>query len=374
MKRKAILIVALMTSVMTFAQVPYNIQGVWKNGAGKKVALVEKLDKQDLTLDSTIVAGDGTFSLKGELDKMKGLSLSHGGRLDNVFIAGQPVINVEVTNKIEKNRKGEDKEVSTATIDGGMEQQVYDELTTMYMTKTICRLGFMLAMSQNRDDSLKLDSINKAFTEMINNLEVKMDQSLRDYNDVCATAYFVNSTLMSDLSFSKLKEVYDNLTDRVKKSSAGKEFKAGIDHLGQVNVGGYAPDFTLATPDGKTVSLSQFRGKVLLLDFWATWCGPCLREMPNVIEIYKKYHSKGLEILGVSLDEENSADKWRQMIKDRGMNWSHGSSLKGWDCPVARMFNVTAIPRMYIIDKDGKIIAQDLRGEALANKMAEIFK
>ncbi len=374
MKRKAIVIVALMASVMSFAQVPYNIQGTWQNGAGMKVALVEKLDKQTVTLDSAIVSGDGKFSLKGELDKMKGVSLSHSGRLDNVFIAGQPVINVEITTTMEKNRKGEDKEVSTASIDGGKEQKVYEEFTTMYMTKTICRLGYMLAMSQNREDSLKLDSINKAFTEMINNLEVQMDQSLKDYNDVCATAYFVSSTLMSDLSIDILREVYGNLTDRVKESSAGKEFKAGIDRLSQVNVGGYAPDFTLTTPDGKKVSLSQFRGKVLLLDFWATWCGPCLREMPNVIEIYKRYHSKGLEILGVSLDEEKSADKWRQMIKDRGMNWNHGSSLQGWDCPVARLFNVTAIPRMYIIDKDGKIIAQDLRGEALANKMAEIFK
>ncbi len=232
----------------------------------------------------------------------------------------------------------------------------------------------MLAMSQNREDSVKLDSINKAFTEMLGNLEVKMNQSLKDNNDVCATPYFINTTLLSDYSLDDLKGYYNGLTDQVKASSAGKELKASLDRLGQVNVGGYAPDFTLTTPDGKKVSLSQFRGKVLLLDFWATWCGPCLREMPNVIALYKKYHSKGLEILGVSLDEEKSADKWRQMIKDRGMNWNHGSSLQGWDCPVAKMFNVTAIPRMYIIDKDGKIIAQDLRGEALANKMAEIFQ
>ncbi len=374
MKRKVIIIVALIASAMSFAQVPYNIKGVWQKGVGMKVALVEKLDKQTLTLDSTIVASDGTFSLKGELDKMKGLSLSHGGRLDNVFIAGQPVINVEITSKMEKNRKGEDCEVSTANIDGGKEQQVFDEFTTMYMTKTICKLGFMLAMSQNREDSVKLDSINKAFTEMLGNLEVKMNQSLKDNNDVCATPYFINTTLLSDYSLDDLKGYYNGLTDQVKASSAGKELKASLDRLGQVNVGGYAPDFTLTTPDGKKVSLSQFRGKVLLLDFWATWCGPCLREMPNVIALYKKYHSKGLEILGVSLDEEKSADKWRQMIKDRGMNWNHGSSLQGWDCPVAKMFNVTAIPRMYIIDKDGKIIAQDLRGEALADKMAEIFQ
>ncbi len=374
MKRTAILSLVLTTSMLSFAQVPYNIQGVWKTGAGKKITLVEKLESQKLTLDSTVVASDGTFALKGNVDKVKGLSFGYDGRMDNIFLAGQPLITVEIGEKTEKKRSGEEVQVPTAKIDGGKEQQVFEEFTTMYMTKTICKLGFMLAMSQNREDSVKLDSINAAFTEMLNNIEVKLVQSLKDYNDVCATPYFINTTLLSDFSLDDLKGYYDGLTDQVKASEAGKDLKASLDRLGQVNVGGYAPDFTLKTPDGKDVSLSQFRGKVLLLDFWATWCGPCLREMPNVISIYKKYHSKGLEILGVSLDEEKSADRWRQMIKDRGMDWNHGSSLKGWDCPVAKMFNVTAIPRMYIIDKDGKIIAQDLRGEALADKMAEIFK
>ena len=90
-------------------------------------------------------------------------------------------------------------------------------------------------------------------------------------------------------------------------------------------------------------------------------------------KIYEKYHDKGLEVLGVSLDKEGDYDKWVDAIKKHGLNWKHVSSLKGWDCPVAKQFNVTAIPRMYILDRDGKIIAQDLRGEELAKKMDEIF-
>ena len=120
------------------------------------------------------------------------------------------------------------------------------------------------------------------------------------------------------------------------------------------------------------LSLYSLRGHIVLLDFWASWCGPCLREVPNVKKIYDKYHSKGLEILGVSLDDKQKA--WVNAIQNKELNWKHVSSLKGWDCPVAKLYNVTGIPRMYIIDENGTIIAQDLRGEALTKKMDELFK
>lgn len=119
------------------------------------------------------------------------------------------------------------------------------------------------------------------------------------------------------------------------------------------------------------LKLSSLRGKYVLLDFWASWCGPCLGEMPNVKHLYAKYHKKGLEIYGVSLDDK--ADKWKAAIAKHELKWNHVSSLKGWNCPVAKEYNVTGIPRMYIIDPSGRIIAQDLRGEDLANKMAELF-
>ena len=109
----------------------------------------------------------------------------------------------------------------------------------------------------------------------------------------------------------------------------------------------------------------------MLLDFWASWCGPCMAEMPNVKEIYRKYHDKGLEILGVSLDSKK--EPWVNAIEKNELNWNHVSTLNKFDCPIAQRFRVTGIPRMYIIDKDGKIIAQDLRGEALSKKMDELF-
>jgi peroxiredoxin len=130
-----------------------------------------------------------------------------------------------------------------------------------------------------------------------------------------------------------------------------------------------APDFVLYNPEGKEVKISQFKGKLLLLDFWASWCGPCRKENPNVVKLYKEYKSKGLEILSVSLDRER--DPWLAAIETDGLKWNHG-----WDSDgkVSKLYHVESIPSTFLIDRDGKIIVQNLRGEALEQKVAEILK
>ena len=113
--------------------------------------------------------------------------------------------------------------------------------------------------------------------------------------------------------------------------------------------------------------------KCVLIDFWASWCGPCMDEMPNVKAIYEKYHDRGLEIVGVSMD--NNKANWERAIERAGLVWHHVSSLKGMNrCPVAKLYQVVAIPKLYIIGKDGKIIAKDLRGEELREKIDELFE
>jgi peroxiredoxin len=136
-------------------------------------------------------------------------------------------------------------------------------------------------------------------------------------------------------------------------------------------MGTAAPDFTMNTPERTPLSLSDLRGKVLLIDFWASWCGPCRKENPNVVAAYHKYHEKGFDVLGVSLDKDK--DRWENAIDKDGLIWHHVSDLKGWQNEAAQLYGVSSIPATVLLDREGNIIARNLRGPALEEKLTEIF-
>jgi peroxiredoxin len=140
----------------------------------------------------------------------------------------------------------------------------------------------------------------------------------------------------------------------------------------KTRIGSMAPDFTLPDTSGTNVSLSSFKGKYVLIDFWAAWCGPCMKEMPNVIKLYNDFHPKGLEIMGVSLDK--TRDAWLGAIKSKKLPWIQVSDVKFWQSMVVPLYNVSAIPYTVLIDKEGRIIAKNLRGEELYKKVNELLK
>lgn len=148
--------------------------------------------------------------------------------------------------------------------------------------------------------------------------------------------------------------------------------KPRIDAIKQMMIGVKAPEFTFKTPEDKDVNLSDFKGKYLLIDFWASWCGPCRKENPNVVALYNRYKEKGFEILGVSLDR--TKEPWIKAIADDKLTWTHVSDLKGWQSAAAALYGITSIPHTVLLDKDGKIIARQLRGEQLGQKLDELFK
>jgi len=154
-------------------------------------------------------------------------------------------------------------------------------------------------------------------------------------------------------------------------SENAKNLEKQIKNAQSFIIGAESPDFAMSDLHGNEIKLSDFKGKVVLIDFWASWCGPCRRENPHVVKLYEKYQDDGFEILGVSLD--NSQAKWEQAVAKDQLTWPQVSDLKGWKNEVAQMYSVKSIPHTVLLDKEGKILAHKLRGPALDNALKEIF-
>ena len=171
-----------------------------------------------------------------------------------------------------------------------------------------------------------------------------------------------------------LTQAYTTVDSKIKNSFYGKEIKAKIDAESKTEIGATAADFISKDADGKPFKLSEFyKGKKLvLIDFWASWCGPCRKENPNVVKAFSEFHTKGFEVLGVSLDEEKQ--EWIGAIKKDNLTWTQVSDLKGWESATAKLYNVTAIPTNFLIDGNGKILATNLRGDDLEKKLRALLK
>ena len=167
--------------------------------------------------------------------------------------------------------------------------------------------------------------------------------------------------------------LFKGLSADVRNSLRGQRIAAQIKELLKVAVGAMAPDFTQNTPDNVPVTLSSLRGKYVLIDFWASWCGPCRAENPNVMRAYNEFKDKGFTVLGVSLDNQKTRDAWVRAIKTDGLTWTQVSDLKSWDNSVARAYEVSAVPQNFLLDPQGKIVAINLRGDALQSTLSKLL-
>jgi peroxiredoxin len=171
--------------------------------------------------------------------------------------------------------------------------------------------------------------------------------------------------------FKKIKQFYNDLDPSVKKNSEGKKLEKHIRELTTVTPGHRAPDFSAPDVNGKTVSLHESLGrKATIIDFWASWCPPCRAENPNMVALYRDYHDKGLNIIGVSLDK--NADDWKAAIAKDGLTWTEVSNLKHWEDPIAVNYNVEEIPQTFILNSYGVVVARGLKGDALRKKIDEM--
>lgn len=219
-------------------------------------------------------------------------------------------------------------------------------------------------------DSLKAE-INDAYNR-VDSVFKTLTFSFIKENVINELGQFVFASSASMFDFDQQKEVLA-LMDEASKSQPGiQRIITRIEFAEKVAIGQQFVDFTMKDPQGNDISLSDYAGKgnIVLIDFWAAWCGPCRREMPNVVEAYKKYKNKGFEIVGVSLDDDQ--ELWLKGIKDLKMDWPQMSELKGWKTSVVELYAFNGIPHTVLLDRDGKIIEKNLRGEALHEKLEEL--
>ena len=218
-----------------------------------------------------------------------------------------------------------------------------------------------------------MDSLDAEFDKLTAIKNLKNKKYLSE-NPASPIAMFIFRQFVGyDINADEAEPVFLSLSEKLRSGPAGKEMAEKIEIAKKTGVGRMAMDFTQNDTLGNPVSLSSFKGKYVLIDFWASWCGPCRQENPNVVKAFNNYNEKGFTVLGVSLDQPNAKDKWMKAIHDDNLTWTQVSDLKFWGNAVAVQYGIQAIPQNFLIDPQGKIIGKNLRGEALNKKLETLF-
>lgn len=214
----------------------------------------------------------------------------------------------------------------------------------------------------------ELDAIEKEKNEKVYGEFVKSNPSSS------LALYALQQFAGWDIDSDKVEPLFNALSDEIKNYPSAYDFKINLETAKKTGIGKTALEFTQNDTLGAPVSLSAFRGRYVLVDFWASWCGPCRSENPNVVKVFNKYKDRNFHIIGVSLDRPGQNAKWMKAINDDKLHWTHVSDLKFWDNEVAKQYGIKAIPQNLLIDPAGKIIAKNLRGEELDAKLGELIK
>ena len=265
---------------------------------------------------------------------------------------------------------------ANATIKGSKSHTAYVSWTDLTKEETAQSAALNKEYSEfyKKKDQAGMDKIDAAFDKLTEQKNIKNKQYLKDNASSPIAMFVLKQYAGYDINADDVEPMFLALPEQLRASPAGKDMTEKLETAKKTGVGKMAMDFTQNDTLGIPVSLSSFRGKYVLIDFWASWCGPCRQENPNVVKAFDAYNSKGFTVLGVSLDQPTAKDKWMKAIHDDKLTWTQVSDLKYWKNDVAVQYGIQAIPQNFLIDPQGKIVGKNLRGEALNKKLAEVFK
>jgi peroxiredoxin len=332
---------------------------------GNQIYLLKRVGGVFEITDSAKLNKTGITSIKGQLElpEILFLSIDNNQKYISVFAENSSITVVPDFDAPEKTQ-----------ISGSSIQDDFNHYQAMISSFADGQKQLYAEYNEakSQGDEEKINQII-AKSEELSEKETKLKiDYINTHTGSILSPMIIQRELLYSLSLEDLKDMVNSLDNSLNNSIYVKELNSRIDLLASVSIGKKYTDFELPTPEGEMLKLSDLVGEnIILIDFWASWCGPCRRENPNVVATYNEFHDKGFEILGVSLDKDK--DNWINAIKDDNLSWYHVSDLKYWNSAAAKLYAVNSIPHTVILDKNGVIIAKNLRGEALKEKLKELL-
>lgn len=362
----------------------YLITGTAKGIENGKTIILETQDANGMGLIAvdTVKVENGKFEIKGKVTEPAFHTIqleAANGKIPFILETGEIIIEID-KDSIQKSK-------ISGTYNNDEYVKFNEEIKVIQKKVMDFQKQNMQAMNtaQQTQDTAVINKLMKEYSKIQEEVGTAAKAKYTTYAETHPKSFIsalIVQSMVSDPSMDvkKSESLYNSLDESLKNTKPGKAIKTRLAEIKNPAAGAPVPaaadakwrsDFSAPNPDGKVISLKENLGKVTIVDFWASWCGPCRKENPNVVALYKELHSKGLNIVGVSLDKD--AAKWKEAIAKDKLTWPQVSNLKSWEEPIALQYKVESIPATFILDASGKVVAKDLRGEALRAKVKELL-
>ncbi|GAB3738584.1 redoxin domain-containing protein [Spirosoma lituiforme] len=365
-------LVALSLTANAQTTKPFTVTGKVNKATPGSYVYLETNSQPTHKIDSAKVTAGNMFTLNSKVaDGGEVFVLNVGGNQKMaLLVEGGETLNVVADGFVMDAKTGQ---IGKATVTGSKNVEYYEKLMALRtgMEEKVKKWNKEVAAATEKKDNKRITQIEQAYQAAEQDVVSKVKAMLPEMGTSLVSLFALNFiNIESDFA------TYESLAQRFEKenpnSPHAKSLIGRVARIKGVSVGASAPEIALNDTTGKPVPLSSLRGKYVLIDFWASWCGPCRAENPNVVRMYNKFKDKGFAIYSVSLDQAKA--NWTKAIRNDNLTWTHVSDLKFWQSAAAQQYGVQAIPATFLLDKDGKIIAKNLRGEALEQKLEEILK